>query len=76
MNGCVAAGGSDVVCHGCRSAVNDEQKLSFCSSNPVIMATFFGEVLSVYSRAVEEDDEDLEENEEDEQIHRELEEKR
>ncbi|XP_017275319.1 proteasome assembly chaperone 1 [Kryptolebias marmoratus] len=40
------------------------------------MATFFGEVLSVYSRAVEEDDEDLEENEEDEQIRRELEEKR
>ncbi|KAM8741271.1 proteasome assembly chaperone 1 [Acanthopagrus schlegelii] len=40
------------------------------------MATFFGEVLSVYSRAVEEDEEDLEENEEDEQIRRELEEKR
>ncbi|TKS83259.1 Proteasome assembly chaperone 1 [Collichthys lucidus] len=41
------------------------------------MATFFGEVLSVCSRAVEEDDEDLlEENEEDEQIRRELEEKR
>ncbi|XP_026228363.1 proteasome assembly chaperone 1 [Anabas testudineus] len=40
------------------------------------MATFFGEVLSVYSRAVEEDDEDLDENEEDEQIRRELEEKR
>ncbi|XP_027887885.1 proteasome assembly chaperone 1 [Xiphophorus couchianus] len=40
------------------------------------MATFFGEVLSVYSRAVEEDDEELEENEEDEQIRRELEEKR
>ncbi|XP_026183314.1 proteasome assembly chaperone 1 [Mastacembelus armatus] len=37
------------------------------------MATFFGEVLSVYSRAVEEeDDEDLDENEEDEQIRREL----
>ncbi|KAM9728992.1 proteasome assembly chaperone 1 [Menidia menidia] len=40
------------------------------------MATFFGEVLSVYSRAVEEDDEDIEEDEEDEQIRRELEEKR
>ncbi|XP_040007500.1 proteasome assembly chaperone 1 [Xiphias gladius] len=40
------------------------------------MATFFGEVLSAYSRAVEEDDEDLDENEEDEQIRRELEEKR
>lgn len=40
------------------------------------MATFFGEVLSVYSRAVEDDDEDLSENEEDEQIRRELEEKR
>ncbi|CAJ1063417.1 proteasome assembly chaperone 1 [Xyrichtys novacula] len=40
------------------------------------MATFFGEVLSVYSRAVEDDDEDSEENEEDEQIRRELEEKR
>ncbi|XP_008284149.1 proteasome assembly chaperone 1 [Stegastes partitus] len=40
------------------------------------MATFFGEVLSVYSRAVEEDDEELEENEEDEEIRRELEEKR
>ncbi|KAM4547451.1 proteasome assembly chaperone 1 isoform 2-T2 [Fundulus diaphanus] len=41
------------------------------------MATFFGEVLSVYSRAVEEDDEEeLDENEEDEQIRRELEEKR
>ncbi|KAI3373923.1 hypothetical protein L3Q82_022492 [Scortum barcoo] len=40
------------------------------------MATFFGEVLSVYSRAVEEDEEDFEENEEDEEIRRELEEKR
>lgn len=40
------------------------------------MATFFGEVLSVYSRAVEEEDDDLDENEEDEQIRRELEEKR
>lgn len=40
------------------------------------MATFFGEVLSVYSRAVEEDDEDFIENEEDEQIRRELEENR
>ncbi|XP_068188162.1 proteasome assembly chaperone 1 isoform X2 [Antennarius striatus] len=40
------------------------------------MATFFGEVLSVYSRAVEEGDDDLDENEEDEQIRRELEEKR
>ncbi|KAM6907016.1 proteasome assembly chaperone 1 [Xenentodon cancila] len=40
------------------------------------MATFFGEVLSVYSRAVEEDEDDLQENEEDEQIRREVEEKR
>lgn len=42
------------------------------------MATFFGEVLSVYSRAVEEDEyEDMtNENEEDEQIRREIEEKR
>ncbi|XP_029304676.1 proteasome assembly chaperone 1-like [Cottoperca gobio] len=40
------------------------------------MATFFGEVLSVYSRAVDEDEEELDENEEDEEIHRELEEKR
>ncbi|XP_060764232.1 proteasome assembly chaperone 1 [Neoarius graeffei] len=42
------------------------------------MATFFGEVLSVYSRAVEEDDyDDMEkENEEDLQIRREIEEKR
>lgn len=42
------------------------------------MATFFGEVLSVYSRAVEEDDRDDEdnENEEDAEIRRELEEKR
>lgn len=41
-----------------------------------LMATFFGEVLSVYSRTVEEDDDDLSDNEEDEQIRRELEEKR
>eukprot|EP00064_Thunnus_orientalis_P022082 superscaffoldBa00007148_g22265 len=40
------------------------------------MATFFGEVLSVYSRAVEEDEEELDENDEDEQIRRELEQKR
>uniref|UniRef100_A0A3P8U0A6 Proteasome assembly chaperone 1 n=1 Tax=Amphiprion percula TaxID=161767 RepID=A0A3P8U0A6_AMPPE len=41
------------------------------------MATFFGEVLSVYSRAVEEEEEDVdEENEEDEEIRRELEQKR
>ncbi|XP_073686091.1 proteasome assembly chaperone 1 [Garra rufa] len=42
------------------------------------MATFFGEVLSVYSRAVEEDEYDdmTHENEEDEQIRREIEEKR
>ncbi|XP_030648729.1 proteasome assembly chaperone 1 [Chanos chanos] len=42
------------------------------------MATFFGEILSVYSRAVEEDDQDdiEEENEEDAQIRREVEEKR
>lgn len=41
------------------------------------MATFFGEVLSVFSRAVEDEDgEELVEDEEDEQIRRELEEKR
>ncbi|XP_058482478.1 proteasome assembly chaperone 1 [Solea solea] len=40
------------------------------------MATFFGEVLSEFSRAVDDDEEDQEENEEDEQIRRELEEKR
>ncbi|XP_041863603.1 proteasome assembly chaperone 1 [Melanotaenia boesemani] len=40
------------------------------------MATFFGEVLSVYSRAVDEEEEDFDENEEDQQIRRELEEKR
>ncbi|KAI4814462.1 hypothetical protein KUCAC02_003655 [Chaenocephalus aceratus] len=40
------------------------------------MATFFGEVLSVYSRAVEEDEEEVDENEEDAEIRRELEEKR
>lgn len=40
------------------------------------MATFFGEVLSVFSRAVEDDEDDLSENEEDEQIRKELEEKR
>ncbi|XP_049598893.1 proteasome assembly chaperone 1 [Syngnathus scovelli] len=41
------------------------------------MATFFGEVVSVFSRAVEEDDEEeLDEDEEDAQIRRELEEKR
>lgn len=41
------------------------------------MATFFGEVVSVYSRAVEEDEEDLEdENEEDQQIRKEMEQKR
>ncbi|KAG7483624.1 hypothetical protein MATL_G00040290 [Megalops atlanticus] len=41
------------------------------------MATFFGEVLSVYSRAVEEDEDDVEdENEEDQQIRREMELKR
>lgn len=62
------------VCHACRSQSLTE--LSFYSAYLVIMATFFGEVLSVYSRAVEEDDEDLNENEEDEQIRRELEEKR
>ncbi|KAL6473127.1 hypothetical protein MHYP_G00193150 [Metynnis hypsauchen] len=44
----------------------------------VAMATFFGEVLSVYSRAVEEDEYDNleDENEEDAQIRREIEEKR
>ncbi|KAL4608739.1 Proteasome assembly chaperone 1-like [Arapaima gigas] len=41
------------------------------------MATFFGEVLSVYSRAVEEDEEDLScENEEDERIRSDMEQKR
>ena len=42
-----------------------------------MMATFFGEVLSVYSRAVEDDEEDQDNsNEEDEQIRKEIEEKR
>ncbi|KAJ8347739.1 hypothetical protein SKAU_G00263280 [Synaphobranchus kaupii] len=41
------------------------------------MATFFGEVVSVYSRAVQEDEEDLDdENEEDQQIRIEIEQKR
>nr|XP_057943728.1 proteasome assembly chaperone 1 [Doryrhamphus excisus] len=40
------------------------------------MATFFGEVLSVYSRAVEDDEEEFDEYDEDAQIRRELEEKR
>ncbi|XP_019724990.1 proteasome assembly chaperone 1 isoform X2 [Hippocampus comes] len=43
------------------------------------MATFFGEVVTVYSRAVDEDDDDeetLDEDEEDAQIRKELEEKR
>lgn len=71
----VAAGGSEGVRYG-DSSSKSLVKLSFYSANIVIMATFFGEVLSVYSRAVEEDEEDLEENEEDEQIRRELEEKR
>lgn len=49
-----------------------------CTRLLINMATFFGEVLSVYSRAVEEDDYDDEEqeNEEDAQIRREIEEKR
>nr|XP_020454013.1 proteasome assembly chaperone 1 [Monopterus albus] len=51
-------------------------KVLIVSANIEVMATFFGEVLTVYSRAVEEDDESLDENEEDEQIRRELEEKR
>lgn len=51
-------------------------ELSFYSATLFLMATFFGEVLSVYSRAVEEDEDDLSDNEEDEQIRRELEEKR
>ncbi|XP_062341958.1 proteasome assembly chaperone 1 [Osmerus eperlanus] len=42
-----------------------------------MMATFFGEVLSVYSRAVDDDEEDQDNtNEEDEQIRKEIEEKR
>ncbi|XP_056141279.1 proteasome assembly chaperone 1-like [Lampris incognitus] len=40
------------------------------------MATFFGEVQSVYSRAIEEYDEDLDGNDEDEQIRQEVQEKR
>lgn len=51
-------------------------KLSFSFPILAVMATFFGEVLSVYSRAVEEEDEDIVENEEDEEIRRELEKKR
>lgn len=62
------------VCHGCRS--EPLAKVSLSSVNLVIMATFFGEVLSVCSRAVEDDEDDFDENEEDEEIRRELEEKR
>lgn len=51
-------------------------KLSFYSATLFLMATFFGEVLPFYSRAVEEDEDDLSDNEEDEQIRRELEKKR
>lgn len=51
-------------------------KLSVSFANLAVMATFFGEVLSVCSRAVEEEDEDFVENEEDEEIRRELEKKR
>ncbi|KAG9351561.1 hypothetical protein JZ751_022812 [Albula glossodonta] len=40
------------------------------------MATFFGEVLSVYSRAVEEDEDLEDENEEDQQIRKEMQQKR
>lgn len=53
-----------------------ERNFRFAALNLQIMATFFGEVLSVSSRAVEDDEDDLSENEEDEQIRRELEEKR
>lgn len=56
--------------------VSNPSSAAAYTARTAIMATFFGEVLSVYSRAVEEDDEDLDENEEDEQIRRELEEKR
>lgn len=68
-----AAGGYDVYLS--RSDLI-QAKLSFYSATLSLMATFFGEVLSVYSRAVEEDEDDLSDNEEDEQIRRELEEKR
>lgn len=40
------------------------------------MVTFFKQVLSASSPAVEEENKDIDENEEDEQIHRKLEEKR
>lgn len=40
------------------------------------MATFFGEVVSVISRAVDDDEEEEEEDEEDREIRRELEKKR
>lgn len=66
-----AAGGYDVFLS--RLALI-QIKLSLYSAT--LMATFFGEVLSVFSRAVEEDEDDLSDNEEDEQIRRELEEKR
>lgn len=53
-----------------------KRNFRFSALNLQIMATFFGEVLSVSSRAVDEDEDDLSENEEDEQIRKELEEKR
>lgn len=68
-----ASGGYDVFLS--RSALIQTQ-LSFYAATLVLMATFFGEVLSVYSRAVEEDEDDLSDNEEDQQIRKELEEKR
>lgn len=68
-----AAGGYDVFLS--RSDLV-QTELSFYSATLFLMATFFGEVLSVCSRAVEEDEDDLSDNEEDEQIRRELEEKR
>lgn len=68
-----AAGGYDVFLS--RSDLV-QTELSLYSATLFLMATFFGEVLSVYSRAVEEDEDELSDNEEDEQIRRELEEKR
>lgn len=67
--------GSDDITWQKRTGIS-ERNFRFLALKLQIMATFFGEVLSVSSRAVEDDEDDLSENEEDEQIRRELEEKR
>lgn len=71
----IVVDGSDDILLRKRTGIS-KRNFRFFTLNLQIMATFFGEVLSVSSRAVEEDEDDLSENEEDEQIRRELEEKR